>query len=282
MRKNKPGLTAIVILILLATPAKFSEAAAPQASVGVNAAEANKSAACPAISADTLLYRLKQKHRVILVDIRSGEEFGSVGIPGAINLPLHFVKTKPFLKSRPLVLVHGGYPSRQTEAVCRELSAGGYRVSILSGGLLAWQRSGGQLIGDLFFLQRYKHISALKFHQEKDRADQVVIDVSERLHPQAKRLFPDATHLPYPQRLTPAAVRDAAGRKKVIVMFSDSGGQYDRIEKVIAAAGLENVFYLEGGLAAYRRYLSDRILAGRARERRIKNSAACLPCGQQK
>ena len=231
------------------------------------------------VSARTVLQQLKQKQQIFLVDIRGPEEFRAVQIPGSLNVPLYFIKTKAFLKNNPVVLVDGGFPDRQMEAACRELSAKGFRVSILSGGLLAWQRSGGQLNGDLFFLERYKQISALQFLQEKDRQDQVLIDVSEQQDPQAKHLLPEVRYLPFPRQLTPGALRAAAAGKKLVLIFNDTGAGYEQIEKVVAQTGLENIFYLDGGLAGYRTYLSNQIQSLQARDSRIRQTADCVPCG---
>jgi len=201
------------------------------------------------VPARSVLQQLKQQQQIFLVDIRRPVEFRAVRIPDSLNVPLYFIKTKAFLKHNYVVLVDGGYPDRQTDAACRELNANGYTVSILSGGLLAWQRGGGQLNGDLFFLERYKHISALEFYREKDRKDQIVIDVSERQDPQVKRLLPEARYLPFPRQLTPGALRAAAAEKKLVFIFNDTGEGYELIEKVMAKTNLENVFYLERGLA---------------------------------
>ncbi|MDF1589870.1 MAG: rhodanese-like domain-containing protein [Desulfobacterales bacterium] len=233
------------------------------------------------VSTRSVLEQLKQQQQIFLVDIRRPEEFSAVRIPDSINVPLYFIKTKAFLKNNPVVLVDGGYPDGQTEAACRELNKSGFRVSILSGGLLAWQRSGGQLNGDLFFPDRYKHISALEFYQEKDRKDQVVIDVSERQNSQAKRLLPETRYLPFPRQLTAGALRAAAAGKKLILIFNDTGAGYEEIEKIVAQTNLENVFFLEGGLAGYRTYLSNQDLALQARDSRVKKTVDCAPCGQR-
>lgn len=231
------------------------------------------------VPARFVLQQLKKQQQIFLVDIRRPEEFRAVRIPDSINVPLYFIKTKAFLKTNPVVLVDGGYPDRLTETACRELRTNGFRVSILSGGLLAWQRGGGQLNGDLFFLERYKHISALEFYQEKDRQDQVVIDVSERQDPQAKRLLSEVRYLPFPRQLAPGAINAAAADKKLVLIFNDTGAGYEQIEKVISKTNLDNVFYLEGGLAGYRTYLSNQDLARQARDSRVRKTAGCVPCG---
>jgi len=239
----------------------------------------------PLVPARSVLKQLKQKQRIVLVDIRRPEEFQAVRIPGALNIALHFIKTKAFLKEAPVVLVDGGYPDRLTDAACRELNAKGFRASILKGGLLAWQRRGGPLQGDLFSLERYRHISSVKFYQEKDRQDQVVIDVSSNRQPESMRLFPNALHLPFPKGFTPGKLRTAAVKKggaPYFLIFNESGEQYGEIEKRMAQTDLEKVFYLDGGIKGYQTYVARQALLQQPRDSRIKKTAGCNPCGQKK
>ena len=62
-----------------------------------------------AISPDAVLYKLKQKQKITLIDVRNPEDFARLHIPGSLNIPLYAVKTKVFLKSFPIVLINAGF-----------------------------------------------------------------------------------------------------------------------------------------------------------------------------
>ena len=72
-----------------------------------------------AISPDAVLYKLKQKQKITLIDVRNPEDFARLHIPGSLNIPLYAVKTKVFFKSFPVVLINEGF----------QLQSAGNRVS---------------------------------------------------------------------------------------------------------------------------------------------------------
>jgi rhodanese-related sulfurtransferase len=305
-------LITIAIIVLAGLPVNTSadrKAIDPKIRFEQAAAKLQKQDHSCLISAQSVLQRLKLGKKIILVDIRNQEEFAKLSIPGAINIPLHFVKSKAFLKSKPLVLVKGGYPDRQTEETCKYLQNEGFGAAILSGGLLAWQRQGGPVQGDLLFLNRYKHISPLTFYPEKDRKNQIIIDVSEVQNRESKQLLPNAIHISlsknpknlnlllssYPARLRAGTtgnnslfkLSELAGSAVnqnsfgSVLIFNENGDNYEKIEKIMKRNGLQNVFCLEGGLNGYRRYLKHLALSRQPRESRIKTTAKCPRCGQE-
>lgn len=290
--------TAIIALVALSTYVQAteiasnstipSESAAPKIYTGQNAAQLNKNGACPVIPVKTVLYKLKHKHKVVVIDIRSKEEFKNVSIPGAINIPLYFVKSKAFLKSRLLVLVDGGYPGRQTPETCKALRHEGFRVSILSGGLLAWYRQGGPVKGDLLALNRYKNISPLRFYQEINRENQTIIDVSEKRHAESMQLMPNAKHIPVQvsSQTAVSQVEKSILKQNInplfpVVIFNQTGEQYEAIESIIKKAGLKNIYFLKGGLKGYEKFLQHLALSRQPRESRIKAANRCGNCGPQ-
>ena len=289
MRQGKSLLTIIIVLILLPALVEVSESTALKILAGPNAAKLNKSDACPVIPAKTVLYKLKHKHKYVIIDIRSKEEFKNVSIPGAINIPLHFVKSKAFLKSKPLVLVDGGYPDRQTEKQCKELNHAGFRVAILSGGLISWYRQGGPVKGDLLALNRYKNISPLRFYQEKNRENQIIIDVSAKQHAESMQLMPNAKHIPVQvsSQTAVSQVEKSILKQNInplfpVIIFNQIGEQYEPIESIIKKAGLKNVYFLKGGLKGYQQFLQHLALSRQPRESRIKAANRCGNCGPQK
>jgi len=149
-----------------------------------------------AISVEAVLYKLRQNQALTLVDVRSIQGFERLYIPGSVNIPLYAVKTKTYLKSAPVVLVNGGFRYAELENECRRLAERGFQVSILDGGLPAWQRKGGELAGDLFALDEMTSVSAVAFFREKDFENTLVIDISPARSEASSRLIPYARHVP--------------------------------------------------------------------------------------
>jgi rhodanese-related sulfurtransferase len=92
-----------------------------------------------AISAESVLQKLKEKREIILIDVRNSKKFEKFRIPGSINIPLFAIKTKTFLKSKPLVLINEGYSYSQLEQECMILRNSGFKASILDGGIYYWK-----------------------------------------------------------------------------------------------------------------------------------------------
>lgn len=86
--------------------------------------------------------------RAVWVDVRAPALFEQARIPGALSIPLHAIKAKSYLQTRPLVLVDEGGGSRRVEEECYQLAGAGFsQVRIWYGGMNAWQQFGGPVEG---------------------------------------------------------------------------------------------------------------------------------------
>jgi len=235
-----------------------------------------------AISVDSVLFKLKQKQNITLVDIRKPEEFEKVRIPGSINIPLHAVKTKAFLKSQPIVLVNNGYQYTLLEKECKNLKSKGFKVKILKGGLNCWRHKKAPFAGDVFSQKELNKVSPRAFYQEKAFENQVVIDVSKVQSKESKKLIPCAIHIPFSDnRLNLSALCVSAVKNKTILIFNEHGNGYEKIEKAIEKSSLKNVFYLKGGLKGYKKYLEHLALSRQPKASRLKTVNRCKNCGKE-
>jgi rhodanese-related sulfurtransferase len=239
-----------------------------------------------AISATTVLYKLKQKQRITLVDIRSSREFERLNIPGSINIPLHAVKTKAFLKSSSIVLVNKGYGYARLEAECGRLKTHGFKVSILDGGIPAWHRKKAGLVGDLWALQEMKNISPQTFFKEKNFVNGLVIDISSNRSPGSKKLIPFAERMPLSSDPDGSVAELQTALKRFqnkaffsVLVVDQNGDGYANVRRILEKIGT-NDFYLNGGLSAYQRYLQHLVLSRQPRENRIKTVGKCADCGR--
>ena len=237
-----------------------------------------------AITPTAVLYKLKQKQKLTLIDVRNPEDFERLHIPGSLNIPLYAVKTKVFLKSFPLVLINAGFHYSSLQSECRQLVDLGFKAFILDGGLPAWKRKGGRLVGDTFALQDMKTISPRTFLREKDCDNILVIDISPVQSQISRQLMPYSRHIPVsaePGEWLRKLNRIMTDHKKQpflsVVVFSETGDGYSKANILVADLG-ENVFFLQSGVAGYKRYLEDLMLSWLPRDSRIKTNRKCKIC----
>ena len=216
-----------------------------------------------AILPDEVLHKLKQKQKIILVDVRSPEDFARLRIPGSLNISLYAVKAKFFLKSFIIVLINEGFNYSPLESESHQLTALGFNVFILDGGLPAWKRQANRLAGDLFALEEMQTVSPHVFFQEKDCENTLVIDISPVQMEISRHLIPYSKHLPVfpdPAEWARKLDRIITSYKNQpflsILVFNETGDGYARANKILAGLGV-NAFYLQSGVAGYKRYLAD-------------------------
>jgi len=213
------------------------------------------------ISMESVLQRLKPKEELLLIDVRGAKEFEKFRIPGSVNIPLFTLKTKTFLKSKPLVLINEGHRYKQLMDECAVLTDSGFTASILNGGLYQWRRKGGPIEGDVFVQRELNKISSQAFLAGKGNENWIVVDVSESGNPRADHQNIRRIHIPFadnPKEFISKlkfAIKDHTEKDFASVLLCDQNGKiYEEIERHIQAAGIPNVLYLEGGLEGYKTF----------------------------
>ena len=66
----------------------------------------------------------------------------------------------------------------------------------------------------------------------------------------------------------------------LLMVFNETGDGYDRANKLLSDRSA-NVFFLQNGVAGYKRYLDDLILSWLPRDSRIKTNKPCKICGEK-
>jgi rhodanese-related sulfurtransferase len=229
------------------------------------------------LTPDDLQQRLQHQRAVTLVDVRPPEEFERVRIPGSINVPLFAVKTKPFLRNRPLVLINGGAEWRTLEEECQRLNQNGFQAFALLGGIVAWRDKHSALEGNPSYTEDYRQMDVQTFYREKNYQDVLVLELSPEQSARAEKLLPFAR-----------PVSDAANIQKI---WKESGSQYRTVilvgvpeitRQALAAADIGSLgpaFVLQGGVDAYGIYLERLTLSWRSREERLVQVGRCRECG---
>jgi rhodanese-related sulfurtransferase len=237
------------------------------------------------ISVEKVLQKLKEKREIILIDVRNSKEYEQFRIPGSINIPLFAIKTKIFLKTKPLVLINEGHSYSQLEQEGRSLRDSGFTVSILNGGLHHWKQKGAPLEGDVFAQRELNKISPQIFFTEKDYENWIVIDVSQSEESEAYNLFPHGIHIPYsdePEQFI-SKLKDIIGKRTgdpflSILICDENGEHYEKIEKLIQKASINSVLYLKGGIEGYRTFLQQQVSIWKGKGNTRKTVKKCTSC----
>jgi rhodanese-related sulfurtransferase len=229
------------------------------------------------VTATELLNKTKHNKGVTLVDIRRPEEFERLRIPGSINVALHALKAKAYLKAQPFVLVSAGLEWRDLEDECRRLQKNGFMPSILFGGLVAWQSQGGPLEGDRLLAASYREIPAHLFFYEKKYENITVFDVSAKPLPDAQKLIHGNVHVKNIESLVKLAKQKGL-RYRAIVLFNENGELYEKFDAALKKAGISTAFCLKGGINGYRHFLENTTLSWKSKAERVVTLGGCGTC----
>jgi rhodanese-related sulfurtransferase len=238
-----------------------------------------------AITVEVVLAKLKEKDPPTIVDVREQSQFETVSIPGSINIPLFAVKTKTFLKAKPLILVNEGYAYEPLERTCAHLRNNGFKAWILDGGLVAWKQKGGPLHGDPFQQQGFNKVPAPVFYTEKAFDNWLIVNITPSKQANPVSVMPEAINVP----LTKSASSFVSALKKVVaqrkdnplllvMLFNEKGEGYEAIEQPIQEAGMAKVFFLSGGLEAYDRFVKNLSVIRQAQDNSKQTIKKCINC----
>jgi len=238
-----------------------------------------------AISIEVVFDKLKEKDPPTIVDVREKEQFEAVSIPGSINIPLFAVKTKTFLKAKPLILVNEGYAYEPLERACAHLRNNGFKAWILDGGLAAWKQKGGPLHGDPFQQPGLNKVPAPVFYTEKAFDNWLIVDMSKSERSQATAMLPQAIHIPLAKNAAAfvSGLKKAVAQRKdnpllLVMLFDEKGEGYEAIEQPIQEAGMSKVFFLTGGLEAYDRFVKNLAVIRQAQDNSKQTIKKCINC----
>jgi rhodanese-related sulfurtransferase len=253
----------------LKCPLPVSEGA-PSATANTSTASfkpRNRDRTCLVTVAAVEKQRLKMDVR--FVDVRTPAEFEQYRISESINIPLHLVKTKNFLKNSPFVLVNDGRSTVELEQVCQELRQGGFRqVTVLEGGLNTWRENARPLAGDAFAQMQINRMRPEELFVERVYSDWLVLDASTPGKYKDMRQWLPANAAVISAK---AGVDIAASLRTLIakhsktnpqgrvLLVADDNQAYARLDASLQKAGAISTLRLDGGLAGYRDFISRQV-----------------------
>ena len=135
----------------------------------------------PVWGRDRLLY-LHNKQQLegrLIIDVRPAASYDLGRIPGSINLPLHTLPTKSFLKQQPILLVGDGRHFMALEQMATRLKKELAAVTlILDGSLHLWQQVYGGVDGVV--PQEQGELEVADFFAERDWGAWLLLDASQQ------------------------------------------------------------------------------------------------------
>jgi len=227
------------------------------------------------ISAQIAQQQLVDK-AAFFIDLRDRQAFQRYRIPGSLNMAAHTLKTKAFLKSKPLILFNEGHSYQTLEKLCVNLRETGFsQVAILEGGLNQWQKQIGNLQGNLLAVRHLDNMTAAQFWQERDYEHWLVVNIYSFDDKQPvssgalKLLFSDNAEK-WLNQLAAAVAKQTqiTGVSPYLLIVSARGDNYPRVKATLRETNFTNVFYLQGGIQAYQQFIREQaaMLAIRANQ----------------
>ncbi len=241
----------------------------------------------PGVLVGSILQKQKEKQEIMLIDVRKEADFERCRIPGSLNIPLHTIKTKAFLKSKPMALINKGYNSGILEKECLRLMEAGFTdVSFVIGGLYNWGKKGGPLQGDIRSINELNKVSAREFFAEKNNKNNMVVNISENMSPEtAQGVIPGTISIPHRKKKDKEFLqefkmmlrRQAGGPELSALIYNQDGKYQKNIENCVLDAGVKYVYFLKGGLNEYTKFLEQHAtIIKRVREK--KTAKKCPSC----
>lgn len=194
------------------------------------------------------------ENRLLLVDVRSPNEFKAAHIRGAINVPFERVSSWEPPATKRVVLYCSGIGCPLSGEAANILQGRGYRnVSVLQGGLSAWTQSGYPMVTGTSGMEDISSsqtdavtLSPGRLNALMRERGLVLLDVRPAVESKAARI-PGSRNVPV-EDLSTRLVEIVSGRD--IVIYDRFPIRTQKAAQLLLEAGAR-VYVLSGGVAAW-------------------------------
>jgi rhodanese-related sulfurtransferase len=211
----------------------------------------------------TEVYEQWSRDKALLIDTRRPSEYERYRIPGSLNLAPFAIKSKAFLKDKQIILVNEGRSLAQLDKLCGQLKSQGFQsVGVMAGGLYSWYQSRYPLSGDKLAISKLNQIAPAELLSALDERDWRFIDLDSSLSNLVDFLpFQDVIEYQSNKNAFISSVNKGAreinhDQLSGFIVVSENGENYSVIARLLRLTDAENVYYLSGGIAELRRFLS--------------------------
>ena len=227
----------------------------------------------------------KNHQEIHWIDVRSSEKYRALRIPDSLNIPIYNIKTKPFLKGKKLILITQGYEYGIYVQELEKIRKADFDARFLKGGLLGWLSDKGEVLGNS--TTGLDILSPLEFFSEKEYGYWIKIDCDDVKISTPCHLITHAEHVPgslskeaFQSKVHELKLKIQGGSHKEIwvnLLLFNKDGDYGKVREKLGQFPGMNLFFLEGGLTAYEKFLQDKEASLNARSvtRKMK---ACRGC----
>lgn len=238
------------------------------------------------ISVESLFRKPLRNDGTCLVDVRPLKDYERCRIPGSIQIPLFALASREYLKPSHLVLIGHGYDSGKLERACARLIASGFRATVLEGGIAAWVRKGQPLEGNVMAEERFIAVPPGDFFEERHWGYWIFINTCVKEKAEGDRLIPQAFSLPqsdepgeFVSRVQELLKSQEERNPRFVLIFDDNGDAFPGLARMLRQRGVGNIFFLEGGVAGYRKFMEHQLQvngsASRGKQGGMRQCASC-------
>ena len=216
------------------------------------------------ISADAAIAAVA-KGGSLVVDVRDADSFAKYRITSSMNMPLHAVRTKNFLKRSSVILVNEGRDTAPLDVACQDLRRAGFtKVSILDGGLHAWRQKAGSLAGDVIAQKDLNKMKPAELFEEVAYNDWVIADFSGISKIEVAKYLPQSVSksLSNDEKRFLKDYKDLVSQRKGnarVVLVTRRGEEYDKLSEWLRRAGEPVPLMLDGGYEGYKQFTHSQV-----------------------
>ncbi len=233
------------------------------------------------LSPHTLLTNTQSLGPLIYVDTRLEEEFNRTHLPGAINIQRHALKVSDYLKPYTVILLDKTGCDPMLGETCRNLRRLGYQqVKILKGGLNYWQSHAGAMVGLLIDQSQLSLLSPREWVTVRQATQWTILQLAGSSDEKLPDPFSAAIPIPAQDQNTEAIFKHLPTNPTTIyeiLVINETGDYPDWLQRWQRPEFL-NLFLLEGGLQAYRRFETNQTATETRIIQTIPAEKSCATC----
>lgn len=206
--------------------------------------------------------QVQRDHDWLLIDVRPQKEFERFHLRNSLNIPIHVLKTKPFLKNRNVVLINARHHYLLVATAIALQQFGFSNTKVLQGGLLGWKKQGGDLEGDYFSYQYLDELPTREYQLLKHEGSwQIFVLTNQRATDTSVFGTIAQIHITSDVDVIIKSIEQPNENSIItdydILIVTEDGRGYQNIRRLLEGSKAPMVYYLQGGVKGYEKYIQE-------------------------